>query len=65
VTKNEPTSIYVKIVVRECMGKKKTKVKWLIKCLKIKQNKDQEKNDYSILQYKNQTKELNMKLWAR
>jgi hypothetical protein len=25
VTKNEPTSIYVKIVVRECMGKKKNK----------------------------------------
>ncbi len=25
VTKNEPTSIYVKIVVRKCMGKKKNK----------------------------------------
>jgi hypothetical protein len=29
-------NIYVKIVVRECMGKEKTKVKWFIKCLENK-----------------------------
>jgi len=36
VNKNEPTKKKDKIVVRECMGKKKTKVKWLIKYLKNK-----------------------------
>ncbi len=44
--------------------RKKTKVKWLIKCLKTNLNKDQEKNDYIILQNKNKNRELNMKLWA-
>jgi hypothetical protein len=45
VTKNEPTKmndlyiIYVKRVVRECMGEKKTKVEWLIKGLKKKKKK--------------------------
>ncbi len=49
VNKNEPTKMnglynkYVKRVVRECMGKKKTKGQWLIKGLRNFKKKDQEK----------------------